>query len=260
MTDHDASYRAAAEETWRLFRIMSEFVEGVDVLSKVGPAVSVFGSARTPQSSRDYATAMEIGGRIVQCGYAVITGGGPGIMEAANRGAREAGGKSVGLNIALPREQIPNPYQNIALDFHYFFVRKLMFVKYSSAFICLPGGFGTMDELFESLTLVQTGKAPPMRIVLVGSAFWNGLVTWIRQVMLAQHQNIDPQDADLFCVTDDVEQAVAIVAEHCEQRRRQAQQAPPPVGMAMPHRMTAEGTLMGVPPRASRGNDPWPGS
>ena len=254
MTPADFTYRTAAQETWRLFRIMSEFVEGIDVMSQVGPAVSVFGSARTPADHPSYKQGVELGQKLVERGFGVITGGGPGIMEAANRGAAAAGGKSVGLNIALPKEQIPNPYQNIALDFHYFFVRKVMFMKYSVALICMPGGIGTMDEFFECLTLVQTGKAPPMKIVLVGRDFWTPLRDWMRVSMVEQNQYISPPDLDLFAIVDSPEEAVEIVCRHYQCNPQAAGQPSPTeeLSLAPQHRLTAEGTLYGVSPRTMR--------
>ena len=180
---------------------------------------------------------------LAQRGFAIITGGGPGIMEAANKGAHEAGGKSVGLNIALPHEQLPNSYQNIDLDFHYFFVRKVMFVKYASAFVCFPGGFGTMDEFFESMTLIQTGKTPPMKVVLIGRSFWQPLADWIRDTMLGERQAISPGDLDLFSITDDVDDAVEQICAHREVEEKAIKAA---------GRMTAEGTVYGVPPRELR--------
>ena len=237
------TYRTAAEETWRIFRIIAEFVEGIEVMSHVGPAVSVFGSSRTPPDDPYYKQAMELAAKLARHGFAVITGGGPGIMEAANKGALEAGGKSVGLNIALPHEQVPNAFQNIDLDFHYFFARKVMFVKYASAFVCFPGGFGTMDEFFESMTLIQTEKTPPMKVVLIGSSFWQPLADWIRNAMLNDRAAISPQDLGLFSITDDVDEAVEQIRAH----RKEEEKALKAFG-----RMTAEGTVYGVPPRELR--------
>ncbi len=213
MSNGEFTPRAAAEETWRLFRIMAEFVDGIEVMSTVGPAVTVFGSARTPPEDVYYQQAFELSAKLSHEGFAVITGGGPGIMEAANRGAAEAGGKSVGLNIWLPMEQDANPYQNIAIEFNYFFVRKVMFLKYALAVVCFPGGFGTMDEFFETVTLIQTQRVPPMHMVLVGTRFWNPLIAWLRDNMLAIHANISPEDLDLFTVTDDVDLAVASISD-----------------------------------------------
>lgn len=200
-------------ESWRVFRIMSEFVESFETMARVGPAVSVFGSARTPPTDPYYEMAVRCGRLLVQRDFAVITGGGSGIMEAANKGAFEAGGTSVGLNIALPLEQEPNPFQNVGLDYRYFFVRKVGFVKYASGFIIFPGGFGTMDEFFESLTLMQTLKIAPFPVVVVGTAFWRGLVDWMRAAMLDGQEYIGPEDLDLFHATDDVEEAVNIIHE-----------------------------------------------
>lgn len=238
------SYRTAAEETWRIFRIISEFVEGVEEMSQVGPAVSIFGSSRTPPDNPYYQQATDVATKLTKRGFAIITGGGPGIMEAANKGAFEAGGTSVGLNIALPQEQAPNPYQNVALDFHYFFARKVMFVKYASAFVCFPGGFGTMDEFFESMTLIQTGKTDPMKVILIGAAYWAPLVAWIRETMLDQQAAISPEDLELFAVTDDLDDAVERICDHYEAAQAAVTTAD--------RRMTAEGTVYGVPPREYR--------
>jgi uncharacterized protein (TIGR00730 family) len=195
------------KDAWRSLRILSEFVEGFDTLSDLPPAVSVFGSARAKPGSAEVELAERLGGALARAGYAVITGGGPGVMSAANRGAREAGGLSVGLGIELPYEQGMNPYVDIGIDFRYFFARKTMFVKYAQAFCVLPGGFGTMDELFEALTLVQTGKVTRFPVVLLDSAYWRGLIDWMRDTMLVQAK-IGPDDLDLLCVTDDVDEAV----------------------------------------------------
>jgi uncharacterized protein (TIGR00730 family) len=195
---------------WRVLRIQSEFVEGFGALAELGPAVSVFGSARTPRDHPDYALAERLGGLLTQAGFAVITGGGPGVMEAANKGASEAGGLSVGLGIELPFEQELNKWVDIGVNFRYFFARKTMFVKYAQAFCVLPGGFGTMDELFEALTLVQTRKVTRFPVVLIGTRYWSGLVDWLRQTML-EDGKISPHDLDLIRLTDDVEEAVATV-------------------------------------------------
>jgi hypothetical protein len=250
MADGEFTYRTAAEETWRIFRIMAEFVEGIDLMSHVGPAISIFGSARTPAGHRYYELATDVARRVVERGLAVITGGGPGIMEAANKGAAEAGGKSVGLNIALPVEQEPNDYQNIAIDFHYFFVRKVLFLKYAVGMICFPGGFGTMDEFFECMTLLQTRKAPPMGVVLVGTDFWRPLEDWIRTVMLERHANIDPHDLDLFTVTDDPETTVTTLCDACAKYRGVAIEPSTAEELKLhpTQRMTAEGTRWGIPP------------
>jgi len=197
-------------DSWRLFRIMSEFVDGFDTLSALPPAVSIFGSARTKPEDPYYKQAVEISSRLSKAGYGVITGGGPGIMEAANRGASEAGGISIGLNITLPYEQEPNNFTNLPLNFKYFFVRKVMFIKYAMAFICMPGGFGTLDELFESLTLMQTHRIKAFPVVLVGSEFWGGLLTWIKERLLAAG-NIEEDDLRFFCIMDEVEDIVDLI-------------------------------------------------
>jgi uncharacterized protein (TIGR00730 family) len=199
-------------DPWRVMRIQSEFVEGFGALAEVGPAVSVFGSARTKPDAREYAIAMDVGAGLAEAGYAVITGGGPGIMEAANRGAHEAGGLSVGLGIELPFEQSMNEYVDLGVNFRYFFARKTCFVKYSQGFVVLPGGFGTFDELFESLTLVQTHKVTEFPIVLVGTDYWRGLIDWLRDSVVA-HGNIHEVDLDLIRLVDDAEEAVHVVLE-----------------------------------------------
>jgi uncharacterized protein (TIGR00730 family) len=216
--------RVAADTTrdaWRVFRIMGEFVEGFDTLAQVGPAVSVFGSARTQRDDPHYQAAEEMGRRLAQAGFAVITGGGPGIMEAANKGAFEAGGDSVGCNIELPFEQGMNAYVRTAINFRYFFVRKTMFVKYAEAFVIFPGGFGTMDELFEALTLIQTGKVRDFPVVLFGRKYWQGLVDWIRETMLAGGK-ISAGDIDLLIATDSPEEAVKVILECFEQSSARA--------------------------------------
>ena len=200
-----------AQETWRVFRIMAEFVEGFDELSKVGPAVSVFGSSRTRPDHLYYKLAEQTAAALARAGLGVITGGGGGIMEAANKGALEAGGLSVGLNIEIPEEQVANPYQNLSLSFRYFFARKMMFMKYAQAFIIFPGGFGTMDEFFESLTLIQTMKMAHFPVILMGRSFWSGLLDWVKSEMLEAQGNISPEDLDIFSVTDDPAEAVRIV-------------------------------------------------
>lgn len=187
---------------------MSEFVDGFDAMSAVDvPAVTIYGSARTPVDDKYYKLTVAIARELAESGYGVITGGGPGIMEAANKGAAEAGGVSIGLNISLPHEQQPNPYTNFPLDFKYFFVRKVMFMKYSMGFICMPGGFGSLDELFESLTLIQTQRIKPFPIVLVGSEFWSGLVSWIEDKLLG-YGNISSEDTSLFQILDDGSEVV----------------------------------------------------
>ena len=199
-------------DPWRVLRIQSEFVEGFGALAELGPAVSVFGSARTTPDDAVYAMAEKVGAALVHAGYAVITGGGPGAMEAANKGARDAGGTSVGLGIELPFEQGLNRYVDLGVNFRYFFARKTMFVKYASGFIVLPGGFGTLDELFEAVTLVQTRKVTRFPIVLIGTSYWGGLLDWLRQTA-AEAGTISAADIDLLHLTDDVEEAVQIVRE-----------------------------------------------
>ena len=202
-------------DSWQIFKIMSEFVEGFDSMSKIGPCVSVFGSARTKPENQYYQSAEEIGYLLTQKGYGVITGGGPGIMEAANKGAKRGKGKSVGLNIELPFEQSHNQFidNDKLLNFDYFFVRKVMFVKYAQGFIVLPGGVGTLDELFEAITLIQTEKIGRFPIVLVGSSYWQGLLDWIKVTMLESEHNISPEDLDLFNIVDTPTEAVEIIEE-----------------------------------------------
>jgi uncharacterized protein (TIGR00730 family) len=200
------------KDAWRALRILSEFVEGFDTLADLPPAVSVFGSARSKPDSVECQMAEELGRALARAGYAVITGGGPGVMEAANRGAVEAGGRSVGLGIELPFEQGINEWVDVAIDFRYFFARKTMFVKYAQGFVVLPGGFGTMDELFEALTLVQTGKVTRFPVVLMGTEYWQGLLDWLRHTMAAGGK-IGHADLDLLCVTDDVNEAVRHIAD-----------------------------------------------
>ncbi|HEX6450312.1 MAG TPA: TIGR00730 family Rossman fold protein [Trebonia sp.] len=197
-------------DPWRIMRIQAEFVEGFGLLAELGQAVSVFGSARSRPGTPEYELAVEIASGLAEAGYAVITGGGPGIMEAANKGASMAGGVSVGLGIELPMETGLNDYVNVGVEFRYFFVRKTVFVKYSQAFVVLPGGYGTMDELFEALTLVATGKITRFPIVLVGSEYWSGMLSWLRATMLADGK-IHPEELDLLQVTDDPEEVVKIV-------------------------------------------------
>jgi uncharacterized protein (TIGR00730 family) len=197
-------------DPWRVLRIQAEFVEGFGLLAELGPAVSIFGSARTARGSFEYSTAERIASGLAKAGYAVITGGGPGIMEAANKGATEASGVSVGLGIELPREMGLNDYVDLGLEFRYFFVRKTCFIKYSQAFVVLPGGFGTMDELFEALTLVATGKITQFPIVLVGREYWSGLLSWLRDTMLAR-ANIGPGELSLISVADEPDEVVGII-------------------------------------------------
>ena len=199
-------------DPWRVLRIQAEFVEGFGALAELGPAISVFGSARTPAGSEDYATAEEVGRKLVQAGFAVITGGGPGTMEAANKGASQAGGVSVGLGIELPFESGLNEWVDIGINFRYFFARKTMFVKYADGFIALPGGLGTFDELFEALTLVQTKKVTSFPIVLLGEAYWGGLMAWLRDTVRDEGK-VSEADLGLITLTDDVDEAVAIMVE-----------------------------------------------
>ena len=205
------------EESWRLFRIIGEFVEGFDILPDFLPAVTVYGSARVKEGHPNYKLARELGRGLSEKGYTVITGGGPGLMEAANRGAYESGGRSLGLNVELPQEQHPNEYLTLSLSFRYFFVRKVMLVKYASAFILLPGGFGTLDELFETLTLIQTRKITPFPVVLMGTDFWGGLIDWIQKTML-EEKTISPDDLNLFHVTDDIEEALHLVSQYGDEK------------------------------------------
>ena len=200
-------------DSWAIFKIMSEFVEGYERMSKIGPCVSIFGSARTKPDNKYYQNAVDIADRLAKLGYGVITGGGPGIMEAGNKGAFDAGGKSVGLNIDLPFEQNHNPYIDAAhnLEFDYFFVRKVIFVKYSQAFVIMPGGLGTLDEMFEALTLIQTKKINKRPVVLFGKLYWTGLIKWIKEVMLEEENNISPQDLDLFIIADSTDEAVQYI-------------------------------------------------
>ena len=202
-------------DQWRVLRIQSEFVEGFGALAELGPAISVFGSARIREGTPEYVAGEAIGRLLVEAGFAVITGGGPGVMEAANRGANEAGGTSVGLGIELPHEQGVNEYVNLGVNFRYFFARKTMFVKYAQGFIVLPGGFGTFDELFEALTLVQTQTVTRFPIVLVGHAYWDGLVDWLRNTA-AERGTISHVDLALLTITDDPAEAVAIMTQHAD--------------------------------------------
>ena len=207
----------AKEESWRLFRIMGEFVEGFDALSRVLPAVTVYGSARAKPGSWAYETASELGAGLAKAGYSVITGGGPGVMEAANQGAFEAGGQSIGLHIDLPLEQPSSRCTTLALKFHYFFVRKVMLVKYASAFVLFPGGFGTLDELFEISTLMHTQKLQPFPIILMGAQYWNGLLEWLGTDVVA-HERLDAEALDLFTVVNSVEEALKAIHKYAAQR------------------------------------------
>jgi uncharacterized protein (TIGR00730 family) len=203
------------KDTWRVFRIMSEFVEGFETMAPVGRAVTIFGSARTRPGDPDYRAAEKTARLLSQAGFAVITGGGPGIMEAGNKGAFESNGESIGLNISLPHEQEANPYQTISVDFHYFYVRKVMLTKYSSAFICFPGGFGTLDEFFEVVTLIQTMKVAAFPVVLYNRDYWSGLLDWIRQTLHKRY--IDAEDMDIFRLADTPEEVVKTVCAGIKQ-------------------------------------------
>lgn len=199
------------QDLWRMFRIMAEFTEGFEELAAIGPAVSIFGSARTKPGDKYYELAAETACQIGKAGFAVITGGGGGVMEAANKGAAKAGVKSIGLNIELPKEQVPNDFQNLSLNFKYFFCRKVMFLKYAHGFIVFPGGFGTMDEFFEAVVLIQTLKQASFPVVLVGSEYWQGLLGWVKKVMLEDNGYISPQDMDVFTLVDEPAEAVKII-------------------------------------------------
>jgi len=217
------------KDLWRIFRVMAEFVEGFEELASIGPAVSFFGSARAKPGQPYYELAQRTASEVVKAGFAVMTGGGSGIMEAANKGAAEAGGKSIGLNIELPMEQIPNEYQNLSLNFRYFFCRKVMFLKYAHGFIVFPGGYGTMDEFFESLVLIQTLKQASFPVILMGSDYWNGLVEWMRQKMLNEYNHISPEDMNVFTLVDEPKAAVKAIVDFKEAQGR--------VGIVLPSGM-----------------------
>ena len=206
-----------SQETWRIFRILAEFVEGFETLSCIGPCVTFFGSARAGEEESYYELARATARLVARNGYGVITGGGPGIMEAANRGATEGGGKSIGLNIQLPFEQTANPYIKTMLSFRYFFVRKVMFLKYTSAVIILPGGFGTLDEMFETMTLIQTQKISYLPLIAMGTEYWDGLLTWMKKTMLGK-EYISPEDGNIVNMTDSPEEAVKIINEFYKRR------------------------------------------
>lgn len=201
------------DEAWRMFRILSEFTEGFDKLSDLGFAVTIFGSARFKEENKFYKATVDLAHALAKEGFPIISGGGPGVMEAANRGATNAEQVSVGLNIQLPEEQEPNPYQSVTLNFRYFFARKVMFVKHSMGYICMPGGFGTMDEFFEALTLMQTNRIYHMPLILFGSEFWTGLVDWMKQTLIL-HETVSNVDFDLITITDDIDEVVSIMKEH----------------------------------------------
>jgi len=213
-------------DPWRSLRILSEFVEGFDALAEVDQAVSVFGSARVSSRNASYAQARELGRLLAEAGYAVITGGGPGIMEAANRGCQEGGGLSIGCNIELPHEQGLNPYIDLGIEFRYFFARKVMFVKYADAFVIFPGGYGTLDELFEALTLIQTRKVQDFPVILMGTAYWSGMIDWIRASLLKEAA-INPEDVDLLRLTDDPREAVRIIKAYERSHRSMAANVEP---------------------------------
>jgi uncharacterized protein (TIGR00730 family) len=216
-------------ESWRLFRIMAEFVDGFETMAEIHRAVSIFGSARVKPGEPWYDKAVAIARLFIHHGFQVITGGGPGLMEAANRGAAEAGGRSVGLNIHLPLEQKPNPYANVRLGFRYFFVRKVIFVKYAQAYVVLPGGFGTLDELTEALTLIQTHRIKPFPVILVGSSFWGGLLEWLRTTLQGDGM-ISPEDMELIQVYDEPEDVVGAVLRTVESFD-DSRSSPPPSGL-----------------------------
>lgn len=215
------------KDLWRIFRIMAEFVEGFDELASIGPAVSIYGSARAKPNDKYYKLAGKTAQCLAKAGFAVITGGGGGVMEAANRGAAEAGGKSIGLNIELPVEQIPNKYQNFSLHFRYFFCRKVMFLKYAHGFIAFPGGYGTLDEFSESLVLIQTLRQAFFPVILMGSDYWKGLVDWMHETMLGKYHYIEPKDLEVFTVVDDPEVATKIIVDFRKSQGRSGLQLPP---------------------------------
>ena len=215
------------KDLWRIFRIMAEFVEGFDELASVGPAVSFFGSARVKPKNKFYKLAEKTAFEISKAGFTVITGGGSGIMEAANKGAAEAGGRSIGLNIELPLEQVPNEYQNFSLQFRYFFCRKVMFLKYAHGFIVFPGGYGTMDEFTEALVLIQTLRQAYFPVILMGSEYWQELINWMNEKMLKEHKHISPEDLDVFTVLDEPKEAVKVIVDFKESKGRVGIELPP---------------------------------
>jgi uncharacterized protein (TIGR00730 family) len=216
-------------DLWRIFRVMAEFTEGFEELASVGPAVTIFGSARTKPSDKYYKLAVQTAAELAKAGFAVITGGGGGIMEAANKGAADEGSQSIGLNIEIPIEQIPNDYQNLSLHFKYFFVRKVMFLKYAHGFIVFPGGFGTMDEFFESLVLIQTLKQASFPVILMCSEYWDGLIQWLKTKMLGEHGYISPEDMDVFTIANTSSEAVKIITDFRDARGK--------VGIVLPEGM-----------------------
>lgn len=218
LTEGPSNLMTLSRESWRIFQIMTEFVEGFERLSNIVPAVTIFGSARIPVGHKYYELAEAIGRELSEAGFAVISGGGPGIMEAANKGAYAGPSPSIGLNIHLPHEQGANQYQDISMEFKHFFARKVMFVKNASAYVALPGGFGTLDELAEIITLIQTEKSRKIPVILVGTEYWEGLLTWFRQVMLEQFNTISPDDLTLLTLVDDAKSVVDIIFSHYEFR------------------------------------------
>jgi uncharacterized protein (TIGR00730 family) len=210
-----------AQDPWRVLRIMAEFVDGFEMMTQVPPGISVFGSARSKPGQMYYEKAVQAGRCIAEAGFSVITGGGPGIMEGANKGAKESGGESVGLNIILPFEQVANPFLTKIINFRYFFVRKVMFSKYAVGFIFFPGGYGTMDEFYDTITLIQTGKIHRQPVVLLGRDFWEGQLEWIRKTMLGKFENISPEDMDLLRLEDDPREAVRYISDHLAPRDRE---------------------------------------
>jgi uncharacterized protein (TIGR00730 family) len=227
-------------DTWRTLRIMGEFVEGFDALADVGPAITIFGSARVGRRNRYYGAARRLAAALAKQGFAIITGGGPGIMEAANRGARDAAALSIGLNIELPFEQGLNEYVDLGMEFRYFFVRKVMFVKYAVGYVIFPGGFGTLDELFESLTLIQTGKVEHFPVVLYGTDYWGGLMQWIREKPLYE-EKISPEDLDLLTVTSDIDEACAALTKKVDSSKQKAREVASQEAMAQAVTDAAEG-------------------
>ena len=215
------------KDLWRIFRVMAEFTEGFEELASVGPAVSIFGSSRAKPHDKYYKLAEQTASELAKAGFAIITGGGGGIMEAANKGAAQAGGQSIGLNIELPMEQVPNDYQNLSLHFRYFFVRKVMFLKYAHGFIVFPGGYGTMDEFFEALVLIQTLRQAYFPVILMGSNYWEGLIQWMREKMLKEHKYIAPEDLNVFTVADEPNSAVEIIVNFREAQGRVGIELPP---------------------------------
>jgi len=217
-SEQDTWMKLAQRDTWRIFKIMAEFVDGFEEMASIGPSVTIFGSARVKEGTKYYEMGVEVARELTALGYAVVTGGGPGIMEAANKGAREAGGISVGLNINLPFEQKLNPYVERGMNFRHFFVRKVMFVKYAQGFIVLPGGFGTLDEFFEAITLIQTRKTPRFPVILMGTEYWRGLIEWLKNYVL-EPGYISSEDMNIFALTDDPKEAAGIIDNYFKQHR-----------------------------------------